>query len=799
MFTNYFKVAFRNLLRQKGYSMLNIVGLSIGMACSTLILIYVQFELSYDGFHSKADRIYRVYKQEPGNLFIGSDFFAVVQAPLGKTMESEFPEVESSVKFASTGSSLFRFGDKSFLEDGIYWAEPTLFSIFDFPFLEGNPSTALSEPYTVVLSKTVAERFFGKTSPVGKSLRFQEKYDLKVTGVFDDPPENSHFVPKIVLSFSTYEATQTSKEWLDWGNSSFSTYILLRENADVHTLEAKLPSFIQKHMGILFKEWGRKEQTKYFMQPLSDVHLHSSRINMDVGPKGDIQTIYILSALAVVILLIACINYMNLATARAAVRAREVGVRKVVGAQRSQLIRQFLSESLVCVSIAALISFMVVELLLPRFSELVERDLPRSLVAQGKFLVGYLFIVLAVGLTSGSYPAFVLTSFQPITVLKGLAKGTARSRFRDSMVVSQFAASITLIVCAIVILSQLRYIRTTDLGYDRDHVLVVRMRGLDTGKAPRFKDEVLQTASVVGAASSQHLPINISSSTTVKGTSEKGEQLSVRSYQLYADYDFLKVYQIPLADGRAFLPGSISDSSDAFLVNETFVKAFGWQYPIGRTFQRNQKTATIIGVVKDFHMHSLHDAIEPLFIRPPTSGSGQYLGIRIRPENIPGTIASLKKSWEQFSSEYPFDYSFLDDSFNKMYRSEERLSEIISSFTILGVLVASLGLFGLAAFITQQRKKEIGVRKVLGASVFSVVKLLSREFLTLVAFANLLAWPLAYYLMHSWLKDFAYRISLGVEYFVFAGVAAILVALVTVSYQSIRAAQANPIEALRYE
>ena len=805
MFSNYFRTAVRNLRRHKGYSFLNIAGLAIGLASSALILLYVQYELSYDRFNTKADRIFRVYKQDPGNVFIGSDYFAVVPAPAGKAMEAEFPEVESSVKFAGASSALLRVDEKAILQTGLKWAEPTVFSIFDFPLVEGDPKTALVEPNTIVLSEDVARRLFGDQDPLGRVLKVGDKYDMRVTGVMKDIPRNSHLLVSVFMSFATYEAER--KKDMDWGNSSYHTYLLLHKGADVNAVRQRMPSFVEEHMGAMFKEWKR-EPSKFFLQPLTDIHLRSTHINFGPGGEGDIKTIYILSALALILLATASINYMNLATARAMLRAREVGVRKVVGAGRGDLIRQFIGESLLVTVVSGLLALALVEGFLPSFSRLVDQPMTSAVLSGGAFVAGFFLITVIVGIVSGSYPAFFLSAFSPVRVLKSVSSGRDRGFLRNALVVLQFSAAIGLAVCAFVILNQLKFIRTSDPGYSRDHVISLRVGHQDIVKRiPSFRNEVSQLAGVADVTTSTSLPIQLNSSTGLSIISDDGQKIKSQSYQMETDNHFLNVYKIPLVEGR-FLPAGPQqgDDEEQYVVNETFARTFGLKHPVGRVIERGGKKVKIIGVVKDFHIHSFRQEIAPLLIAKQNPDWVSYISIRLRSASekgtaadLPATLNQIRSAWEKTIKDYPFSYEFLDDSFNKMYIRDEKLGEIVSLFTALALFVGAMGLLGLSTFVIQARRKEIGIRKVLGASSSSVAALLSRKFLILVGISNLVAWPLAYWIMTAWLNDFAYRISLGPGLFVLAGGAAALLALATVSTQAIRASRANPVEELRYE
>jgi len=799
MLKNIIKVVFRNIKRNKWHSILNIGGLSIGLACSALILFYARFELSFDNYHSKADRIYRLYNEQPGNSFMGTNNFAVNSAPLGKAMESDFPEVESTVNFLFwEGNRYFSVGNKGFFEKDILVAEPSLFKIFDFPLLEGNPENALTEPNSVVLSEDIAKKYFGNIDPVNKTITYNNKIALKVTGVLKKVPQNSHFIPTIIISFPTIEKLYSKfKGMFAWGSNSFKTYILLKKNADINSLEKKMPAFLDKYMGDLFKEWGAKKYIYHF-QPLNDVYLHSNNINFGEGNYNDLQSIYILIALALVILLAACINYVNLSTAKATLKGLEVGVRKVIGAERKELIRQFLGESFILTLIAAVISLLLIELLLPVFSELISESFSSSIITSFPFLGSFTGLVLIVGLIAGIYPAFVLSSFDPIRVLKG-ATQNRKSGFRSALVVVQFTAAITLIVSSVVILGQLNYIRTQDMGYNRDQVLAIKINSNEESeKIEILKNKLLQSTEIRNATLTSSLPINIGSQSGISSLDNDGNKKIVKSYQLYTDYDFLDTYEIPVIKGRNFSNRFPSDSKNSFIVNQKFVDEFGWKDPVGKTFSHNDQTGKIIGVIKDFHMHSLHLPIAPLFVKLSDNYSA-YLSLKIRSADMKNTVSEIKETWSEIIKNYPIEYSFVNEDFNKMYEKDERLSEVVFYSTILAIIIASLGLLGLSAFISEQRKKEIGIRKVLGASVTNVVSMLSGKFMMLVVLSNIFAWPLAYYFMKSWLEEFSYRISFNIWFFIIPALLALLLTLVTISVYAIKTALKNPVESLRNE
>lgn len=797
MFRNYLLIAWRNFRKHKSFSLINIAGLAVGMACFILIMLYVQFELSFDRYHANADRIYRVVAHQPGNFFIGTDHFAVTQAILGKTLTQEFPEVQHAVTLDDFNNTLVTIGEKSFYENDIILADSEIFAIFTFPLLQGDSSTALSEPFTAVLSEATARKYFGAENPLGKTIRYRNELDLKVTGVMRDLPPNSHFHANLLLSFATEVATSKDKNrFTSWGNSSYYTYILVSPNFDAKAFDAKLAQIVKKYHT---EDWRDKENPhRYYLQRLTDIHLYS-HINFDIGKNNDIRYIYLLSGLAVIIMLTGCINYMNLATARSALRAKEVGMRKVVGAGRRQLLQQFIGESMLLTASAALIALLIVELLLPAFSNLVERELAFGFLLQGKALAGLVLAIFLVGLISGSYPAIFLTAYQPAKVLKGEIPDSGRSRLRSALVIFQFAASVGLILCTATVQKQLNYIKSKKLGYNREQVLVMRMRDSEARKKfGLIKNDLLANPNFLKITCSGHLPTNIGSSTDLEWTERNG-QPALQSYNTPVDYDYLDVFEIELAEGRNFSQNFSTDSTQAFIINEKLRDLLGWETAVGKPFGRGDKPdGRVIGVMKNFHMHSLRQEIQPLFIYL-NNNWGATVSAKIRAENIPAAIAHMRTVWEKFSPKYPCDYFFLDEEFNRMYKSEEKLSTIFSYFTFLSIFIAGLGLFGLASFTAERKTKEIGIRKVLGASLGQLLVLLSKDFMKLVLLANLLAWPLVWYGMNQWLQGFAYRTSLTWFIFLATAAAALLIALVTVSFQTFRAALANPVDALRYE
>jgi ABC-type antimicrobial peptide transport system permease subunit len=788
MFANYLKIAFRNLWKYKVHSFINVAGLAIGMACCIVILLFVQDELSYDRFHEHANRIYRiVVKLRYENQ---SDNFAHTQAPLAPALLQEFPEVVDAVRLTSY-RELVSHGQKQFWENSFMLADPSIFNLFTFPLLKGDPKTAINDLYTVVITERAAKKYFGDEEPVGKILRIgvDDPRDFQITGVLKDIPFNSQLQFGLLASFAHQKGN------IGWGQWNYSTYILLPENYPASELERKLPDFVGKYMG---------EETRsgsvLQLQPLTRIHLFS-KLRSDLTTNRYVTDIYILSGIALLILMLACINFMNLATARSTLREKEVGVRKVVGASHWQLIRQFLSESLVLSFLALFAAIFLVELFLPVFNALADKQLRLSLLQNSTLLWGSLIITFVVGILAGSYPAFVISAFQPLQVIRGVllsSLGGRPSFLRKALVVTQFAVAILFISSLMVIHQQLLYIRNKNLGYQRENVVVLPIFYKDIQpKYELFKKEILSNVNVVSATITSYSPNTEGYNQTAWWEGMPDDDYSQRIRWVSVDEDFIKTLGLKIVTGRDFSKELHDELQGAYVLNESAVKAVGWQNPIGKLFKVVKK-GPVIGVVKDFHFRSLHNTIEPVALHIDPEAFF-YLFIRTQPDQLSGTIKFLQEKWRQIFPDRPFDYSFLNDDLEQVYKSEARLGKIFNYIGGLSILIACLGLLGLASFMAERKTKEIGIRKVLGASAVSIFSLLSKNFVMLVLLANLLAWPIAWYAMKHWLENFAYRIDLGWWVFALAGGLALLIALLTVSTQAIKAALANPVEALRYE
>ncbi len=799
MLKNYLKIALRNMVRHKGYSFINIAGLGVGMACCILIFLWLQHELSYDRFHENSDRIFRVIA---GGQNAAKGTILPLQGPLAPLLKKELPEVEKYVRIYAfkifSGEKLVSHQHKHFYTNNFFMVDPSFFEVFSFPFIKGDPRTALSDLGSIVITEEMAKKYFRNDDPLGKTLSYENEFDFIVTGVVKNIPFNSHFKFDFVIPLENYQDIQALPNGLDnWDNQAFVTYLLLNPNCDISSLEKKTAELVN--------QYTRNDIFTFFLQSLTDIHLHSN-LRDELGTNTDIRYVRIFAAIAFLVMLIACLNFINLSTARSIKRAKEVALRKVVGAKRTQIIRQFLGESVLISVLALAVALVLVELLLPSFRNLVGKPLELHLFFPLSLWFLLLAIVIFTGIFGGSFPAFVLSAFQPVSVFKAKIQKSRRSLFslRRYLVVIQFAVSICLIICTGIIYKQIKYMQNAPLGFTREQVIVIPIgTGQETvSKAHILKDRFKQHNNVVAVTASSHTPGHRLWGRGIKlldKPNPEWERLLIRS--LWTDYDFIKTYKITLLAGRDFSSAYSSDKSSAFILNETAVRSLGWKTPegaLGNSIYFDEKIGNIIGVVRDFHFLSLHNAIEGtiLHIRPERFYS---LSLRVNTSNLPLTFSALKKIWEEILPNRPFEYVFLDEDFAKLYYSDRRVAELMGYFTFLSVFITCLGLFGLVAFSTEQRTKEIGIRKVLGATVSNIILLLTKEFTKWVLIANIIAWPIAYYAMHRWLQDFAYRTNIGIFTFIISALLTLMIALLTVSYQAVKAALANPIEALRYE
>jgi len=801
MIKNYFKIALRNILKYKGYSFINVAGLAVGMACCILILAYIVNELSFDKFHERADDIYRIATR--GNIAGRIIEVTTVQAPMGPTLIQDFPEVMNAVRFRRTGNTMFSYEDKRYFESGFLYADNSLFDVFSFRLVQGDPATALEVPYTMVITPEIAQKYFGDEDPVGRIMKMNNEEDFTVTGVIEKPPSNSHFTFDMLASFETlYKRNPQNMVWVGW---NYQTYVLLQQGIDAREFDKKFIDFNEKYIGDIIKILGG-ELTNY-LQPLTSIHLHSNMEN-ELGVNSDVRYVYTFAAIAVFILIIACINFMNLSTARSANRAREVGLRKVVGAERSMLINQFLGESFFLAVVSVLFALALVRFVQPYFSNLAGRDIDVNIVSNPWIAAGLFTIVLFVGFLAGSYPAFFLSGFRPASVLKGeLQKGAKHSRFRSILVVFQFSISITLIIGTIVVLNQLNYMRNKRLGFNKEQQLVIPIRGGETrGKLDVIKSEMLSIGGVLSACGSGMVPGEEYFDTDAYYPEGFGSDQSVLMQNFYIDDDFLETMGIELAMGRGFSKEIATDAENAILINETASKRLEWENPVGKIIYTlidsqdlsKRRALTVIGVIKDIHHRSVHHVVEPTVIDFSPDNASR-ITLKLNAEAIPETMERIRKKWDEIAPYHAFDYFFLDDFYDGLYRSEERLGRIFQSFTLFAIIIGCLGLFGLASYAAEQRTKEVGIRKVLGSSAGSIVLLLCREFIGLVVIANVLAWPVAFFMMKKWLQSFPYQAGMRISTYLLAGTLALVIALLTVSYRAFKAAWTNPVEALRYE
>jgi len=800
MIRNYLIIAIRNLLRQKGYSIINISGLAIGLAAFILIVLYVKNELSYDKFHTKADRIYRISVEG----MISGDVLnvAVSAAPTGEAMVRDIPEIIKATRIDEfTQTVHFNYQDKKFYQDGLLFVDSTFFEIFSFELIRGNPSKALVEPYSLVLTESLAEKYFGNEDPMGKSIRLNDKTNFTVTGIVEDPPANSHFKFEVLSSFVTQIKTNGKEAYEHWGSLGLYTYILLAKDADPRIVEKQFPEMYLKYMDDL----SELENIKFnpYLQPITEIHLHSN-LMAELETNSDISNVYTFLAIAIFILLIACINFMNLSTARSMKRAREVGLRKVVGAFRKQLIFQFIGESLILSFVSLVFALILVEISLPIFNELLNQNLVLGLFRNGYVLVSLLGLAIVVGFIAGSYPAFYLSSFQPIKVLKGTLSGSAKKpNVRNVLVIIQFSISVFLIICTGLLYNQLSFLRQKKLGFSTERVIILPLRGDRLReKANILKSEFSNLSCVSNVSTSRFVPgRDMDGSGYVPEGYEDNNPIII--FNNAVDQDYLETMQMEITLGRNF-SREFSTDSIAVIINETLVKKLGWENPLGKkiTTFRNDTSIdlSVIGVVKDFHFRSLHAAIEPSLM-VISQRSTANLNIRLHVGNVQQNLESIREKWQEIEANMPFDYYFLDEDFNSQYKAEHRIGEIFIYFTIIAIFIACLGLFGLASYNAEQKSKEIGIRKALGSSVQRIVFMLSKQYTKWVIVANIIAWPLAWYFMNDWLGNFAYSINL-IEYwwiFIVSALLAIIIAILTVTYQAVKAALANPVEAMKYE
>jgi len=800
MLKNYLKIALRNLTKQKLYTIITILGLSIGITCCLLIMLYVKQELSYDRFYPNADRIYRVAHEETTPQ--KKSYETATPTPLALALKEENPEVEHITRIYFDSQVLFEYEVKRIFEDNVIFADPDFFNVFPFQILKGDLSHLLDAPDSMVLTASMAKKYFGDEDPMGKVVRINNQDSFRVTGVMEDVPVNSHFHFDVVLSFLA-KNEQNFGTWLNlWtGFTTLYTYAVLPENLNVEEFTRRVENIITEHSK---KRAG--VTTKIFFQPLKSIHLYS-HFEDEIEQNNFVSNLIILSTIAFLILIIACINYMNLATGQSEKRAKEVGMRKVLGAERLQLVKQFMGESILLTLLAVFLSLVLVEIFLSTFSSLVGKPIRFIYGENLFFLVGFFVLAIVIGAISSIYPAVFLSRYQPVKTLKGFKDSprgsTGQLWFKKTLVIFQFVISILLIICALIINQQLRYMRNARLGFDKEHTVVIPLLNESArNQYETIRNELMTHANVVGATACFRSPIgdNVLITRAFPKGREDGTNFII--YINSVDFDFINNFGIEMTAGRNFSKEYSTDVKNAFIINEATVREMGFfssEEALGQELLLGINVkGTIIGVMEDHHISSLHEEIEPL-VMVHFPQFFYAMAVKINSENIPQTLSSIEKTWNKFIPEFPFIYSFLDEYIDRLYKGDEQTARIVRTFSIIAIFIACLGLFGLAAFAAERRTKEIGIRKVLGATSSNITFLLSTEFTKWVLLANIIAWPIAYYAMNRWLQGFAYRINIGLWSFVLSAVMAFLIALFTVSYQSVKAAIANPVDSLRYE
>ena len=806
MIKNFFLTAFRNVFKNWTYSTINILGLSTGLAAIIYIALFVQFELGFDKFHEKADQIYRVGVY--GMMMNNEINQAVTAAPMAEAIQNDYPEVLNTCRIRESGDWLIVFEDKKINEKKFLFADSTFFDLFSFKLLKGDPKTVLTEPRSVVMSETGAKKYFGNEDPIGKLIKVESDTILyKVTGLMEDPPENSHFHFDLLGSLTTLRSSQGTF----WVSHNFYTYILLKEGTNQLAFEEKMQLMIDKYVGpqieqvlVINMEEFRKSGNSfsYFIQPLLDIHLHSD-LQYEIETNGNIQYVYIFISIAIFILVIASINFTNLSTARASNRSKEVGIRKVVGAMKKQLVVQFLTESFIITLVSLGVAIVVLELFMPGLNNLVQIPLDINYFSSWYIVPGLFLLILAVSLMAGSYPAFFLASFRPVAVLKGKLKLGAKSGvLRSVLVITQFVVSVFILLSTYIVADQLKYMLNKNLGFEKENVLMIRRSDALDNQMDAFKAELKKLPSVVNVSNANSYPgVNYSNNAMFLEGESTGNTYLL--HQSWISYDFGKTLNFELVEGRFFSREFASDS-DAIVINEAAVKSLGLEDPIGKIILSPRSETEflrrpIIGVVKDFNFKSLHTKIEPAaFTLMPGNWEG-VVCVKLNPENINSSIKQIKSVWESFTAEYPFEYFFFDDHLKELYKAEQRTNSIFILFSILSILIAFMGLLGLVSFITEQRKKEIGIRKTFGSSSGNIVFIISKEILKLIVIAAVISWPIAYWVMNNWLQDFSYRVDINYFMFVIIPILTIILSLLTVIYQTVKAAMKNPAETLRCE
>ena len=783
MFKNYFNIAFRNLKKYKGFSFINILGLAVGMACTLLILLWVQDELSYDRFFPNADRLCRVIDSEKYSNGEES-LFSLNPPSLAPVLVNQYPEIVDAARLRTVKSSVVEYGNKKFTENYLTFVDPSFLKMFKLTFIRSESNNPLSDISSVVLAQETAEKYFGNADPVGKVIRVDNRFNFKVTGVIKNVPSNSHLKIDFLFPFKAIKDFGFTQK--GWDSFAHTTYVLLAKEADYNTVSKKIKNTIIQN--------SSNENITISLQPITDIHLYSNKM-IGIGGAGDITQVYIFSVIALLILLLACINFMNLSTARAGKRSKEIGMRKVVGAKRKEIILQFFFESIIYAVISLLFSIFLIFDSLPLFNSISGKELTFNILNNSGILLLIFGVAILTGILSGSYPALFLSGFKPVKVLKGSFKlGAGNKKFRTVLVTFQFVLTIILISGTLVVNRQLHFIQNKNLGFNKDQVICIKLPGELNKKFNLFKERLQKDEGVINIAGVSYPPSGVLSSTDVNDWEGRRSDNPFLIYNLSATYDFTKTMQVKMVEGRFYSRKFKTDTAVGCIVNEAAVRAMDMKTPVGK----KMLGLKILGVIKDFNFTSLHSKIAPLRIYFDPSQIKQLL-VRIQPNNISHTINSLKETWDKIAPDFPFEYNFLDEQINNLYSADQRAGNVINVFSFLALFIACLGMFGLASFTAEQRTKEVGVRKVLGAKVTGIVLLLSKEFTKYVLLANIFAWPVAYFVLNKWLGSFAYHIDMQWWMFIIPGLIAFTVAGVSVSYQAIKAAMVNPVKSLRYE
>jgi len=792
MFSNYFKIVIRSMFKSKFLSAINVLSLAVGLACTILILVFVHFELSYDKFHHDSGRIYR-FLQELDEEVV--EYTSDSPELLANALLDNIPEIEyaSRIMDSWVDLAILSYDNNKFYQHGIY-ADNQFLDILSFPLLVGDKSS-LKKSNTIILTESVAVKLFGSQNPIGKIINYKEErieFELTVTGIMKDVPMNSHLQFEYLISVQTLLEVDRYSYMIDtWDVHNFITYVKLSESATKTDVERKMRMFFQN----LFPD-RELEENDFILQPIRDIHLYSN-ISGELASNNQIKYVYLFLSIAIIVLLIASFNYMNLTTARSSGRTREIGIRKIVGADRKQLLKQFIGESVIISFISLAFALFIVELVFPKFTDIIGIDLESNYLANKQLIMLITAITFLLGLLSGIYPAIISSKLQPMKILRDFSSSAKKKiLFRNILIVLQFSVSVILIISTALVLKQLNYIQTENLGYDREKVIVIPVREKETdNKAQIIKSELLKLAEVSNVSHSSALPTKIRNSFRTRFINEAGEREKIAFKFDYADEKFVNLFDLILTTGSNFNAES-SDAKKSALVNEAFVKKANWQNPIGKTINWFNGDLTVVGVMQDFHFASFHHQIEPMLLKYDDDGD---IIIKYKSNNVKETLAKIKEVFEENTKGQPFDYFFLDDAFNDLYQKEQQISQIFSLFATLAILISCSGLVGLVLFMIQSRTKEIGIRKVLGANLQSINILLSKEFAKLILIGNLIAFPIAYYVMKNWLQNFAYQTSINVWIFLLSGVATVLIALLMIGLQILKAANTNPVNALKYE